>query len=177
MLKFASRVVENMYIAEEGVHIALVVYGSEATVEFTLGDYTNKIDIMDAIDSIDYNEASETRTDLALEMIRETVFGFGNGNRLSVRDIAIVVTDGFSANRDSTRAQALSALNAGIRMFSIGVANAIDRFFQEELNTIGSDPDSDHVFQVTDFSNLKSIEDTLVRRTCREAPPGEYIEN
>ena len=48
--------------------------------------------------------------------------------------------------------------------------------FEKEMEDIGSDPDSEHVFHVSDFEDLRNIESALVRRTCREAPPGEWGE-
>ena len=86
----------------------------------------------------------------------------------------------FSANiltlntvfRNVTVPMAQKVHNDGIRVFAIGVGYQIQGRFLEELSGIGSDPDEDHVFKINDFSSLSFIEETLVRRTCREAPPG-----
>lgn len=171
MLQFVERVVENMYIAPDGVRISLVVFGVQSQLLFPLDRYRNKMDILKAVQEILYDEATQTRTDLALEMVRSQVFGTGNGNRINVRDIAVIVTDGSSTDEVKTRYEANVARDRGIRMFAIGVKNEFDENFQQELDLLGSDPDFDHVFQVSTFSNLKQIEDTLVKRTCREAPP------
>ena len=45
-----------------------------------------------------------------------------------------------------------------------------------ELRTIARDPDEQHFFPIDRFDDFSKIEEDLVLRTCREAPPGEYWE-
>ncbi|MDK0829465.1 VWA domain-containing protein, partial [Clostridium perfringens] len=79
------------------------------------------------------------------------------------------MTDGQSTiERDLTVSTARAAHDLGIRTFAIGVGSADYPEFKDEIEGIASDPDDDHVFSLTDFGDLQFIEETLVRRTCRE---------
>ena len=46
-------------------------------------------------------------------------------------------------------------------MFAIGVGTGVT-----ELNSIATDPDSDHVFTVTSFSGLTNIESSFQTKAC-----------
>lgn len=48
-------------------------------------------------------------------------------------------------------------------MFAIGIGTEIN---QEELKSIGSDPDTNFVFTVDNFETLKTIVETITTRTC-----------
>lgn len=48
-------------------------------------------------------------------------------------------------------------------MFSIGIGGDINI---QELNSIATDPDTEHVFTVTNFASLKTISNSLTSRTC-----------
>lgn len=51
----------------------------------------------------------------------------------------------------------------GVTVFSIGVGSGVRT---TELNGMATDPDSKHVFEVTDFSSLNSIKGSLVKSAC-----------
>lgn len=56
------------------------------------------------------------------------------------------------------------AHTSNIEMFVIGVVNQSDPFFgdfKRELNTMGSDPDDEHVFVISDFNTLPGMRNRL----------------
>lgn len=116
-LDFVANVVKNMYIRADGIQIAVIVYGTESTLWFPLNRHRSKRTVLEAVSKIQYDEATETRTDLALAMVQE-VFGIGYGNRISVRDIAIVVTDGSSTDSVKTRNEAQNSKDRGEAIFN-----------------------------------------------------------
>ena len=174
---FVGRVVENMYIAPNGVHVAIVLFSSRSEIIISLSSHFRKSDILGAISRLPFQEGSGTNTTGALRLMMNEVYTQRRGDRLHVRDIAIVLTDGQSTiERDLTIPTAKVAHNIGIRTFAIGVGSTELPQFDAEIEGIASDPNDDHVFSVSDFGDLEFIEDTLVRRTCREAPPSQYSE-
>ncbi len=164
-------VVNNLSIGLNGVRVAAVTFTARPKLIFGFEMYNDRASLVAAIRNLTYDEGSGTNVAGALQFLRENVYG-STRDRLFVRDIAIAITDGFSNIRSRDVAEeARLARNLGYRIFAIGVGAAGDNRFRLQLESIGSDPPSDHVFPLSDVSNLEKIEDTLVRRTCREAPP------
>jgi collagen type VI alpha len=165
-----------MYIGPNGVRIAGIGFSDQADLAFRLDRYNSKANINEAIRRMPFMESSRTNTSGALKLMRDQVYDQRYGDRLSVRDIAIVVSDGASNDPMQTSLEARRVHDDGIRTFAVGIGRSVQQIsdFREEMNTIGSDPDSDHVFHINDFADLDSIERTLVSRTCREAPPECY---
>ena len=173
---FVIKVIENLYVSQDGVSIATIVFSIDVDLVFNLDKYRTKQEITNAIRNITYLEGSGTNTAGALTAMRDRVFGSSTSNRLNVPDIAIVITDGASTeNRELTIPVARKVHDAGIRVFAIGVG-ATSGEFRKEMLGIGSDPDSDHVFTVSDFETLHQIEETLVKRTCRGPIPCRCIQ-
>lgn len=95
--------------------------------------------------------------------MKDTMFNTNNGDRPNVPNIGIIITDGRSNHPDKTKAQAEAARKAGITLFSVGVGAGISK---PELNLMATDPDSSHVFTVTDFSKLAQIKALFQQQTC-----------
>lgn len=90
-------------------------------------------------------------------------FIFVSGHRPGYPMIGILITDGYSSNKAETRKEAMNARLKGIKMFSIGIGNAIDT---TELESVASEPKSQFVFTAASFKLLKSIESLLLSKTC-----------
>ncbi|KAL8577058.1 hypothetical protein ACOMHN_049918 [Nucella lapillus] len=99
----------------------------------------------------------------ALEYLRTKMFTSGNGDRSSVTNIGVVMSDGVSNDGSYTATQASYARNAGITLFSIGIGSFIPL---SELNEIATDPDSDYVFSVSSFSALSGIKSAFQTKAC-----------
>ena len=85
------------------------------------------------------------------------------GGRPNASHVAIVITDGESQSKRSTRMAAQLAKRNGIQLFAIGVGS---RYDYDELRGIGSDPEGQHVFQVRRYNELGTIKDRLPRNAC-----------
>ncbi|KAM9715733.1 integrin alpha-M-like [Menidia menidia] len=103
-----------------------------------------------------------TYTARAIQSVVDNVFTATAGSRLKVKKILIVITDGESNDRTNLQSSVRSAENKGITRFAIGVGNAFNSFVaKQELNTIASNPSSNHVFQVENFEALEKIRQNL----------------
>jgi len=70
---------------------------------------------------------------------------------------------GKSNNAAATSSEAALLRQAGITVFAVGVGAGAT---VAELNSMATDPDSTHVFQVDNFNNLDSIKGTLSQKAC-----------
>ena len=62
-------------------------------MEFGFDQYTTREDLKRALDRVNYHDEN-TNTSGAIRLARTYVFNTKFGDRLSVRDVAIVITDG-----------------------------------------------------------------------------------
>jgi hypothetical protein len=53
---FVGRVVSNMYLSPNGVRVAVVTYDIQPVLRFGFKNYTNRYDLINAINNIEYNE-------------------------------------------------------------------------------------------------------------------------
>jgi hypothetical protein len=85
------------------------------------------------------------------------------GHRTGVPKIAVVITDGNSANRAQTFAEAKKARASGIQVIAIGVGHGIN---QKELEGIASSPKSQYVYNAENFDVLNTLQASLSSKTC-----------
>ena len=76
--------------------------------------------------------------------------------------VAVLLTDGYSNGR-TVRGPANQLRNLGVNIFSIGVGSYVN---PAELNVIASDPDSTHVFRMSNFNDLAGWVDKLSAVSC-----------
>ena len=99
----------------------------------------------------------------ALSYARTNMFTTANGDRSNVVNVLVVLTDGRSNNAADTTNQAQTNRNQGIRIFSVGIGGNIP---VTELNAMATDPDSDHVFSVSNFNALSGITTSFGNKAC-----------
>lgn len=85
--------------------------------------------------------------------------------------MAILLTDGRS--QDYVLEPSKAAAKAGIRMFAVGIGEAL----KVELEEIAAEPKNAHVFHVTDFNAIDKIRGRLRRRLCESKSATRLIAN
>jgi collagen type VI alpha len=144
------------------VGVGIVIYSTEVYVQFQMNTYTDKQEIMDAVDAIPYRYGS-TNTAGALKVMREEMFTEANGDRPDVDNVCIIITDGLSnINARKTIPEAEKAHDAGIHIYAIGIG-LTDTY---EIDAIATPPWQKNRFEVTDFNELKSIEGAVFTAIC-----------
>ncbi|XP_071091672.1 uncharacterized protein [Haliotis cracherodii] len=166
MLTFIETMVQGFDIGPQGVQIGMITFDSKTYLQFHLNKYASKSDIIKAIKATKYTRGN-TYTHLALQYARQTSFTAANGARPNAAKIAIVITDGQSNIPTSTKTEAQKLKDAGVTVFSIGVGSGAR---QTELQAMATDPDSQHVFIVTNFDALKLIKSQLQQKACEVKP-------
>lgn len=144
------------------VRVGILIYSTEAYIQFHLNKYTSRVDIYNAIDDIPYRHGSTNTAD-ALETMRTNLFTPANGDRSDVENIAIVITDGISnINSKRTIPEAQLARDAGIHIFVIGIGLTETT----EIDGIVSKPLDKNKFTVTDFSELRDLKQSIFAALC-----------
>lgn len=77
--------------------------------------------------------------------------------------VGIVVTDGKSTDPEKTVIAALSAHDAELTMFAVGVTASVDL---NELEVIASDPVCQHLMLLANFTEFESLTDAIEKKTC-----------
>ncbi|CAC5396105.1 COL6A [Mytilus coruscus] len=163
-LTFISDIVDGLKIGikKDKFQVGVLTFHTPVRAEFNLDEYQDKQDVKNAIMEIRY-EGGGTNTGGAIRYLHTTAFARAAGHRPGYPMIGILITDGYSSNKAETRKEAMNARLKGIKMFSIGIGNAIDT---TELESVASEPKSQFVFTAASFKLLKSIESLLLSKTC-----------
>ncbi|KAF7237373.1 Collagen alpha-1(XXII) chain [Varanus komodoensis] len=160
--QWVANLVDTFEIGPDKTRVGVVRYSDRPTTEFDLGRYRTREEIKDAAKNIKYY-GGNTNTGDALRYINTYSFSAAAGGRPSdgtIKKVAILLTDGRS--QDHVLDPATAARQAGIRIFAVGVGEAL----KEELDEIASEPKSAHVFHVSDYNAIDKIRGKLRRRLC-----------
>ncbi|KAM4623967.1 integrin alpha-M-like [Polymixia lowei] len=140
---------------------SITQYSFNPTIHYYFNTFLNSGSWESNINRINQLQGG-TYTAKAIRTVVENVFTPPRGSRANVKKVLIVITDGQSHDRGSLPDVASLAKNQGIVRFAIGVGDAFRlTAAREELNTIGSLPTKDHVFQVDNFGALPKIRAAL----------------
>uniref|UniRef100_A0A3Q2YNV9 VWFA domain-containing protein n=1 Tax=Hippocampus comes TaxID=109280 RepID=A0A3Q2YNV9_HIPCM len=160
--QWVANLVESFDVAPDKTRVAVVRYSDRPTTEFHLGRYRTLEEVKQAARNIRYL-GGNTMTGDAISYTTNNIFLEQNGARPAARGIqkvAILLTDGRS--QDYVLEPSSAAAQAGIRMFAVGIGEAL----KVELEEIAAEPKNAHVFHVTDFNAIDKIRGRLRRRLC-----------
>ncbi|XP_059548145.1 integrin alpha-M-like [Myotis daubentonii] len=104
-----------------------------------------------------------THTATGIRKVVRELFNSNSGARKNALKILVVITDGNKLNDPLEYRDVIpEADREGVIRYVIGVGKAFNtRDSRKELETIASKPPRDHVFQVTNFEALKTIQNQL----------------
>ena len=120
-------------------------------------EHYTQSEILSVIDGMSY-PGGGTRTGNALLKAKSDLFD--KSARSGIPNIAVIITDGVSA--DNVNAPAQQLRDSGCTVFSVGVGDAYD---MEQLREMATDPDAQHVFKAK-FEDLDSIVKAIVGVAC-----------
>ncbi|XP_023931296.1 matrilin-3-like [Lingula anatina] len=143
MIGFLKSFIKEFNIQDDGsgTRIGAMVFSSDTPyqtkIEFNLKDHFSREALNKAIDKIQQTKG-QTRTDIALQIVREQMFTRENGARIGeVPQIAIVLTDGNSDFEEKTAKQAALTKAKGIKVFAIGIGKVLlVHFYLPKRNTL-----------------------------------------
>nr|XP_029535248.1 matrilin-2 [Oncorhynchus nerka]XP_029535249.1 matrilin-2 [Oncorhynchus nerka] len=159
---FITNILAFLDVGPEATRVGLLQYGSVVQNEFSLNSYRSKADVERAVKAMDHL-ATGTMTGLAIQYTMETAFTEPEGARpadMHIPRIAMIITDG--RPQDTVEEVAAQARQAGIQIFAIGVG----RVDMNTLRVIGSEPHSEHVYLVANFSQIETLTSVFQSNLC-----------
>lgn len=157
---------ELIPVVDEGgnnVRVGVIVFESNASVQFYLRSFKTRNDVLNAIRKIKYTEGSSTNTAVALEYMRTTMFNGTKGDRPNVDNVAILMTDGKSDNTSLTVAAARRAKEQGVTIYAIGIDNPNT----VELDDIASEPLNQTRLDLSNFTQLEYLSGRFFPSVCK----------
>uniref|UniRef100_A0A3P8VDR8 Matrilin 2 n=1 Tax=Cynoglossus semilaevis TaxID=244447 RepID=A0A3P8VDR8_CYNSE len=161
---FIINLLQFLKVGPDDTRVGLLQYGSIVQPEFSLKTYSTKAEVEQAVRNMEHL-ATGTMTGLAIQYTMETAFTEEEGARpasFNIPRIAMVVTDG--RPQDTVEGIAAEARQAGIQIFAIGVG----RVDMNILKAIGSEPHSEHVHLVANFSQIETLTSVFQSKLCSE---------
>jgi len=165
-LQFVADVVREFTIGPNDVHVAFVLFDTEATVEWGFTENQNKETLTNEILGMRYLQGYTNLND-ALYLTRTVVYAPGGGAREGALRATVILTDGI--DNQPERGTPLTIENAtlckedGIRLIAVGVTEHVN---VARLHEIISSP-SDY-YPVDDFDALPTIVEDLKSKICPE---------
>ncbi|XP_061459649.1 matrilin-2 isoform X2 [Rhineura floridana] len=160
--EFILTILQFLDISPDVTRVGLIQYASTVKNEFSLKTFRRKQDVERAVKRMMYL-ATGTMTGLAIQYAMNIAFSESEGARplsQNVPRVIMIVTDG--RPQDPVADVAAKARNSGILIFAIGVG----RVDMNTLKSIGSQPYSDHVFLVANFSQIETLTSVFQTKLC-----------
>ncbi|XP_042308649.1 collagen alpha-3(VI) chain isoform X2 [Sceloporus undulatus] len=158
---FVQRVVEGLAVGPDKVRIAVVQYSNTVKTEFLLNEYSDKADVIRAIQIVSAMGGSPVNTGAALNYLVNNIFTRQAGSRVleGVPQFVILLTA--EKSRDDVRRPALDLKTRGAVPLGIGFGNADIA----ELQAISFVPEFAVV--VSGVSELGNIQQLISERVTR----------
>lgn len=158
---FMQRMVENMNIGPDKVRVALAQYSNTVNLEFPLNEYSDKTDVIRAIQRVSAMGGVPVNTGAALNYLIRNILTSQAGSRMQddVPQFIILLTAEKSG--DDVRRPALDLKTRGAVPFGIGFGNADIT----ELRTISFVPD--FAVLVSGVSELNTVQQLISERVTR----------
>lgn len=159
--KFLRSIVTGLDIGPSKVRIGLAQYSDEPYQEFLLKDHLDRRSLLAVLDTFPYREGG-TETGKAIDFLRERYFTAEAGSRAHQRvpQIAVIITDGESADNVTGPAQRLR--QHGVLVFGIGVGQAN----MNELAAIANRPRKHFLFSIDNYQALQRLTGGLLQTVC-----------
>ncbi|MEQ2249533.1 hypothetical protein ILYODFUR_030316 [Ilyodon furcidens] len=157
---FLTEIVKNIHIDPNSVQIGLTQYSSTPKTEWDLNSYKTKTSLLMAINNIRQLWGT-TKTGRALNYILHRSFKPNVGMRADSKKIAVLITDGESA--DDVMPPAKNLKDTGIEIYVIGMGDYVNI---PELQTIASGDDKTHLFLFSNYESLYSVNNNITSSLC-----------
>ncbi|XP_026150622.1 collagen alpha-3(VI) chain-like [Mastacembelus armatus] len=167
MKDFVQRVIEKLSVDENKDRVSVVQYSREPQTHFSLKTYTEKQDVLNAVQELNHQGGKPLHTGAALDYVRNNAFADSSGSRHQegVPQILILLSGGRS--QDDVASAAVALKQDKIIPFCVGMRNA-DIL---ELQMIAHNPS--YAFTVLRFDDIGNVSEQLVsfmRRVPQQQP-------
>lgn len=155
-------------MSPDDARFGLVVFASEAGVEFTFDSHNTRDSLIADIDSIKF-PGTATYLGVGLRLANNDLF---TKARSDAKQILVVITDALSHDDIKTPSKAIK--DKGVEIFSVGVGIRQD---DEILEEIASAPKADHVFSTPKHANLYDVLRAIKKKICTGKRISSFVED
>lgn len=158
---FLINTISGLDVGIDKVRIAIVHYSDVPRADVYLNTYSDKSKILQYVQRLSYGRG-KAYTGAALRFAMDNIFTKERGSRSDehVQQIAVVITDGWSADEITDPAAELR--RSGVTVFALGIKNVN----VNELKEIASYPPRKFVFNVESFNKLNALSSMLTKSLC-----------
>ncbi|XP_057300739.1 matrilin-3-like [Hydractinia symbiolongicarpus] len=168
-LEFIASVTEAFDIQEEGTHVAVIQYATNARIIFDFnkfkGEAMSKEKVVDEIKKIPSSNGKSTRIDKALNLAFK-VFSEKHGGRKGIPKIAILITDGlqsYTEDKPQPIKTSKKLQGTGVHVYTVGVGMEINKY---DLKIMASDHNS--TFIANDLKDLLKFAKKIPKKICED---------
>ena len=164
MKDVVKKIVDSFSVSQDITRFAVLLYSTDAKLQFNLVRYDSADDVKNAIDNLPHLKAG-TRIDRALREAKKSIFSLAGYVRQRRPTVLIVVTDG-STNRGSEDLSVASKplKDFGVNVIAVGVGPEVNRY---ELLKFASDPPAENIITARNFGELVPSIYSLTEKICR----------
>ncbi|KAK2180407.1 hypothetical protein NP493_444g02053 [Ridgeia piscesae] len=142
--------------------VGMLTYNDNAKVAFHLNKYSEQRDVLNAIAF--YQSGGRTNTQEALRVASDVMLTSGNGDRSSVENVVVLVTDGgsnISRDQTSARARALRS-KPSTSVYVVAVGDQVD--LSEVNDIVGGD--TRKVYRMQNANDAPTIASDFLTKLC-----------
>lgn len=164
---FLLNTISGLDVGIDKIRIAIVHYSDVPRADVYLNTFIDKSEILQYVQRLSYGRG-KAYTGAALRFAKDHLFNKESGSRSDehVQQIAVVITDGWSA--DEIRTAAAELRRSGVTVFALGIKNVN----VQELKEIASYPPRKFVFNVESFIKLNALSSMLTKSLCGDITSG-----
>ena len=112
--KFLERVITEMNIGQEDIHITVMQYSESVTLEYSFREIQSKESIIEKVRSIPYQGGKATNTGNALDYVSKHTFTLVNGGRQDVPHLVYMVSSSPSTDVITRPPRSINVIPIGI---------------------------------------------------------------
>ena len=161
--EFATHLVYGLDMSFSRTRLGIITFSTTSKNEFFLNTYTDKESIINAMRFEHYG--GRTNIYHALNRLNEEQFILASGDRVGVRNIAVLVSDGYSneqAGQELAEAEIVKDRGAEVYTIALGESPNLS-----DINEMSSNPDSDYVIRLRTIAEAQDAAEMLLDTLCR----------
>jgi collagen type VI alpha len=165
IVDFVRTVIAGLDVARDNARVGVVTFASTATSEFYLSTYQrNSLNMINAIQFT--HNGGTTNMQAGLREAATKQFIAANGDRSAVKNVVVVVSDGYSNVPEGSTSSANAAAQlkqSGALIYTVSLTETPELV---ELWNINSDPDDEHSVSIDLMNDYNAAASELLDKLC-----------